>query len=66
MSLLDTFMPNDLCARCDLEEAHKDFFVTAVRDFEGGEESARLAFCGQECKDAFVQGWHSILRFPIG
>ncbi len=62
MSLLDVFMPEDLCARCAEEEPTREFFVTVTRE----SETVRLAFCGPDCKRAFVVGYNSIGKFPVG
>ncbi len=65
-SLLDVFMPDDLCARCAVEEASSRCTILATRVVDGREETARLAFCGPDCKTAFVVGHNSIVKFPVG
>lgn len=51
---LDALMPNDLCARCDEEEA---VFSHVFKTSFGPEESQiKLGFCSVRCEAAFVQG----------
>ena len=59
-SLIDVFMPNDLCARCDEEEAVTEFRVTVERD----SETAKLAFCTERCQEAFVRGAQAVKELP--
>jgi hypothetical protein len=62
VSLLDIFMPNDLCARCDEREA-SDAHRLLV---ENGMERVQLAFCSAECQTAFEVALDAVTRFPIG
>jgi hypothetical protein len=60
MNLIDVFMPNDLCARCDEYDPLKDVRVL----IQVGEEKTLLAFCSVECKEAFVRGSEAIKELP--
>ncbi len=60
MSLLDVFMPNDLCARCDEEEATTSLSLSVRRDLE----SARLSFCSERCQERFVRGMDAVKELP--
>ncbi len=55
-SLIEVFMPDDLCARCDDQEPKWGIFVIAVR----GDETAKLCFCTEACKSAFIAGYWAI------
>ncbi len=66
VSLIDTFMPDDLCARCNENEADTKIKVSVKRGTGDSYETARLAFCSPECKTAFVVAFHSIGKFPVG
>lgn len=54
--LLDVFMPEDLCARCNENEADNKFYWIATNE----QESVRLAFCSSECHAAFWRGWDAV------
>jgi hypothetical protein len=65
MSLIDTFMPNDLCARCDEGEPVDDLYVTIDVVFDSMEKAtAKLHFCSYACKEAFVRGAHAVKELP--
>jgi hypothetical protein len=59
-SLIDVFMPNDLCARCDEQEPVNEFKVF----FTTSEDSANLHFCTESCKGAFVRGAAAVKELP--
>ncbi len=59
-TLLDVFMPNDLCARCDEVEPVDDLKVRISTD----EETANLHFCSYACQDAFVRGAAAVKELP--
>jgi hypothetical protein len=61
MSLIDTFMPNDLCARCDEKEPSKDVLTARIKV---GNQEAKLFFCSHECQSAFVRGAEAIKELP--
>ena len=59
-SLIDVFMPNDLCARCDeLEPADEITLMVGTPD-----QTARLAFCTETCKESFVRGAEAVKELP--
>lgn len=60
MSLLDTFMPNDLCARCDEVEPVDELKVR----IEVNGDLANLHFCSYRCKESFVRGAHAVKELP--
>lgn len=60
LSLIDIFMPNDLCARCDEREPSRDCTIM----FSTPDETARLAFCDHECRSAFVRGAEAVQELP--
>lgn len=55
-SLLDVFMPNDLCARCDEVEPIDDLKVRITVE----DQTANLHFCSYRCKESFVRGAHAV------
>ena len=64
-SLIDVFMPNDLCARCDEEEPVKEhslvmdsFYLSDVK------QTVKLSFCTARCKEAFVRGAEAVKELP--
>jgi hypothetical protein len=60
MSLIDTFMPNDLCARCDEGEPVDDLKVR----ISVAAETANLHFCSYACKERFVRGAAAVKELP--
>lgn len=56
-NLLDVFMPNDLCARCDEEEAEAGISLIADPSPSSSFVSTKLSFCSLACRDSFVRGW---------
>lgn len=56
MSLLDVFMPNDLCARCDDAEPLLKYSLLATSHLG----TARLSFCSRECLEAFRGGFFAV------
>ena len=59
-SLIDTFMPNDLCARCDEQEPVHDFRLL----FKTETEQAILHFCTAACLNDFVRGAEAVKELP--
>lgn len=56
-TLIDVFMPNDLCARCDENEPRREFSLIAEPSPPSTFEPTRLSFCSAECRRLFVRGW---------
>jgi hypothetical protein len=57
--LLETLMPNDLCARCD--DAEPAFF----RIFQSPDGPVHLGFCGNDCEFAFCAGIEGIRHSQV-
>ena len=56
-SLLDVFMPEDLCARCAEEEAVAGISLLATPSPSSSFSTVKLSFCSLACRDSFVRGW---------
>jgi hypothetical protein len=64
MNLIDVFMLNDLCARCDEQEPSDDLKVRITVVTKDGPETANLHFCTERCKEAFVRGADAVKELP--
>ena len=56
-TLIDVFMPSDLCARCDEREPRRELSLHLTPSPSSTYKSTRLSFCSAECRRLFVRGW---------
>jgi len=64
LSLLDTFMPEDQCARCDDAEPVIKFSLVVRRVLEDDSvEQAKLHFCSSECRQVFSRSIDILKQF---
>lgn len=61
-TLIDVFMPNDLCAKCDEAEPLREYSVllepspSSTRGFT----PTRISFCSEFCKSEFVRTFDAV------
>lgn len=59
-SILDVFMPEDLCARCGEEEPSTKYCLLATPSPSSKYTTTKLFFCSESCKLRFVVGWKAM------
>lgn len=64
-SLIDVYMPNDLCARCDEAEPLLACSLTLTPSPSSTYKPCRISFCGSECRDSFVGGFKAARELPF-